>query len=376
MMIHGFLTSSKDFGTLPKEIEKYYDEVFLCTIPGHNENGNFKNFTVDATLEYVEKHFLQLRENFDIVDVYGFSMGGVLATHLASNFEIDNLILFAPANKFLNLSYLRSGFKLYYKTIKSTLAGSTKADRMKSIESALETYLANSKASVDMAIKKLIPNYSIHTLSTFTKLVKKVNEGLKPWKSRTCIFWGELDQLVPRNTIDFLSTYFIDAEHYVKVYDDVSHLMLLSKQAQKIIDPVINFIEMKNEFEMETMETFKKTETLKESFNKIVADTRQRNVKSIKDKIECSPEEEMMTEYDMAEEEFNKFANKAVDELEGGRMMELFVADAQKIKKYVHDISNKNVEKMNEITEDLKLEREKLDEEMALKENDLKKGDN
>ncbi len=248
MMIHGFLTDKGDFGELSNAVADIYDEIFLCEIPGHTDAHDYTDFTVDSTIEYVEKHFFRLRAKYDQIDLYGYSMGGALCTYLASKGGVSNMLLFAPANKYLNPSYLVSGFAFYYKTIKETLAGSTKETRSQDIENALEVYLTNTKTSMDIAMKKLIPYYNRHTLLTFTRLIRRINGELKPWDTRTCIFWGKLDQMVPKTSIEFLSTYYIDTEHYVKIYEDYSHLMLNSKSPERLISDALRFLRGEDEF--------------------------------------------------------------------------------------------------------------------------------
>ncbi len=248
MMIHGFLTDKYDFGELVNKVSDRYDEIFLCEIPGHNEEKDYSQFTVNDTIEYVETNFERLKAKYDEIDLYGYSMGGALCTYLASKGGVSNVMLFAPANKYLNPSHLVSGFALYYRKVKETLATSTKENRVKDIENALDVYLANTKSSMDIAIKRLVPYYNRHTLLTFTRLIRKINANLKPWNARTCIFWGKLDEMVPRSSIEFLSDYFIEAEHYVKIYDDYSHLMLNAKHADKLICDVERFLDGEGEF--------------------------------------------------------------------------------------------------------------------------------
>lgn len=248
MMIHGFLTDKNDFGELVEQVKDKYDEIFLCEIPGHNEERDYSSFTVDATIDYVEDNFYRLRAKYDEIDLYGYSMGGALCTYLASKGGVSNVLLFAPANKYLNPSYLVSGFALYYRTIKETIAVSSKETRTKEIEKALEVYLTNTKISMDITIKKLIPYYSKHTLLTFARLIRRINGELKPWKARTCVFWGKLDQMVPKSSIEFLSDYFIDTKHYVKIYEDYSHLMLNSKSPERLIQDVVKFLNGEDEF--------------------------------------------------------------------------------------------------------------------------------
>ena len=84
-------------------------------------------------------------------------------------------------------------------------------------------------------LKELLPNYNIHNLKTFMDIVKICNKELLAITCPTLIIWGKLDQLVPYNSVKYLYDISLNKKELV-VYDDISHLMLLSENNQKIID--------------------------------------------------------------------------------------------------------------------------------------------
>lgn len=258
MFIHGFLTDKGDFGALKALLSPRYEEIFECEIPGHGSEPDYSRFTVDGTIEYVEEHFERLKNQYDEIDLYGYSMGGALCTHLASKGGVSNMLLFAPANKYLNPAYILSGFSLYFGKIKKTVKSAPREALHDEIAKEMDVYLQNAKISMDIGAKKLVPYYNKHTLLTFTRLIRKINAGLAPWDTRTCIFWGKIDQMVPETTIDFLSQYFLSARHFVKVYEDITHLMLNSKNAGTIVCDVVKFLDYKDEFSDEAFYAHKK----------------------------------------------------------------------------------------------------------------------
>ena len=55
MLIHGYITSPMDFMPLYEPLYCSYNHIEKVTLPGHEEDGSYKNFKFDkTTLEAVE----------------------------------------------------------------------------------------------------------------------------------------------------------------------------------------------------------------------------------------------------------------------------------------------------------------------------------
>lgn len=241
ILIHGFITSPEDFNPLYKFLNKNYDYVCKVYLPGHKDDENYKSFTFDSTLNVILNTYDDIALKYDTIDLIGFSLGGALASFLASVRNIRKLVLLSPANK-----YLRFGFFLKYKKNQTMYKKRYKALKRKNDPRALsylnkiQSMKTNNKRSIKMAIFDLFPHYTLHTLKVFSRLISYVNKNLNTIKSDTLICWGELDQLVPYKSIEFLSNYIKNPK--IIVYKDISHLMLGSTNIEMLVFNIESFL--------------------------------------------------------------------------------------------------------------------------------------
>ena len=244
MTIHGFLTDINDFGRLYEHLGMY-DKVVACKIPGHNGKLDFRKFTVENTLKAVLHCYDDLAKNYDEIDVVGFSMGGALTSYLCTQRNVRKAVLVAPANRYLNLSsplatlkfYLRFVGSVYTKTV-----GSLK-DRISKTQKALTPYVENTLATSNMALKRFFPHLNMYTFNTFANIVKTVNtevEAHAPIDTPILVIWGELDELVPQASLDFLSKQFVNMQTII--YKDVGHLLMLSNRDGEFIQTAVKFL--------------------------------------------------------------------------------------------------------------------------------------
>lgn len=104
LIIHGFAGGTYDQEELAfnLELNKSFD-VFQFTLPGHDKNLSKVNYQewIKSSEEKVE---LLINNGYNSIYLIGHSMGGVIATHLASKYEqIKRLVLAAPAFHYLNV---------------------------------------------------------------------------------------------------------------------------------------------------------------------------------------------------------------------------------------------------------------------------------
>lgn len=246
LLIHGFLTDKNDFKPILEDLKKRYDYVCLFDLPGHSINDDYKLFTADNTINDVINKFDELKDNYGIVDVMGYSMGGALAIYLANNREVNKLILLSPANKYINPKVPISRISFYARyVIEKNKNRKLKKAELDLLEKNNNVMLDDLK-SMDIAFNRLIPNYNYHTLSNFVKIINRCNKGLKEIKNPVLILWGKLDQLVPKSSIKYIYNLCTNKTKKMVIFDDICHLMLLSTNPKPLIDEIINFIDEEN----------------------------------------------------------------------------------------------------------------------------------
>ena len=228
-LLHGFATNTYDFISIMPFLKKRYDAIFLENMPGHGDNGTLNDFTAENTLEYVNKRFDEIKEKYELVDVYGYSMGGVLATYLGVKKDVNRIILLAPANKYVNAH-------IFATKIKKELEFMAKSekDRKKVVKE-------NSKIGMDIVINDLAPRYNVKTISTFITLVRICNETLKENDVKTLLVRGDMDEFVPVNSSIYIKKYFKNLKE--DVIPDLGHLMLKSRNYRLIINSIKAFLD-------------------------------------------------------------------------------------------------------------------------------------
>ena len=98
LVLHGWTGNALEMTFLASRLAAAGYTVSLPRLPGHGTNGgDFLQTTWQDWLRRAIDAYLDLARECDTVFVAGLSMGGVLATILASIFPIPRLALYAPA---------------------------------------------------------------------------------------------------------------------------------------------------------------------------------------------------------------------------------------------------------------------------------------
>ncbi len=229
MLIHGFATNKLDFISIMPFLKKRYDAIFIDDLPGHGDNGNLNSFTVNDTLDYVNNKFDEIKSKYEKVDVYGYSMGGVLATYLACNKCVNRVILLAPANKYVNA-------RIFAKKIKTEFELMVDKDNVRST-----IIRENDKKGMDVIFNDLMPRYNVYTISTFISVVRVCNNSLVKNNTKTLLVRGNMDELVPDESSTYIKKYFLNLEE--QIIPDLGHLMLKSRNYRLIINKIKKFLD-------------------------------------------------------------------------------------------------------------------------------------
>lgn len=229
-LIHGFATTKEDFASIIPFLKKRYDAIFLDNLPGHGENVDVSFFTTDNVFKYINEKFDEIKRQYDLVDVYGFSMGGALASYLGCNKDVNKVILFAPANAYINLKSIGTILK---KDIGYTFKTEEGVNQ--------EVFHINNRKSIDFMFRNLLPNYSILSIATFARIVRTCNKQLKPTDKKALLIRGDMDELVPDKASILLKSYYSNLEEHI--IPDLGHLMLYSRKYRLIINEVKKFLD-------------------------------------------------------------------------------------------------------------------------------------
>jgi carboxylesterase len=97
LLVHGFVGSRVDFNDLGPSLQNQGLTVRLTRLPGH-ATFPFEHAvtTAEELLEAVRNEYAAMKNEYDQVALIGFSMGGALSTLVASERQVDRLVLIAP----------------------------------------------------------------------------------------------------------------------------------------------------------------------------------------------------------------------------------------------------------------------------------------
>ena len=183
LLIHGFAGGAYDYGDLPNDLELINNyKVFTYTLPGHNKS-IINNVTKEDWIRESEYQIEKLiNNNYKEIFVIGYSMGGVIATHLASKYkEIKKLVLGAPAFKFFKFRNNKINFIYSIKLIPNVLKNYT--------------------------IREILAKYfkvPLHTVKEFSYLVNEYYDDVKNVYCPTLILHGSDDITVPIESINYV----------------------------------------------------------------------------------------------------------------------------------------------------------------------------
>src|SRR5699024_4306319 len=107
LIIHGYTGGPYEVDPLANYIEKQTNwDVVVPTLPGHGEKLNLADITHQDWIKSAEEQLIRLLKHYPENYLIGFSMGGMIAAYLAAKYDVEKLVLLAPAGKYLSMKHL------------------------------------------------------------------------------------------------------------------------------------------------------------------------------------------------------------------------------------------------------------------------------
>lgn len=184
LFIHGFTGAPYEVDPLANDIkERTGWLVRVPTLPGHGVPLSLKGHTYNEWVECAEQELLALMKEVDEVYVIGFSMGGVIASYLAANYEVKKLVLLSAAVYYVNPKQLLLDCK---EMIRDLWHGNLNQN---------EIYTRYKRKFLETPLRATFE---------FQKLVKKVKPYLNELTLPVLIIQGECDGIVPVKSAHYL----------------------------------------------------------------------------------------------------------------------------------------------------------------------------
>ncbi len=231
LFIHGFVGGSYDFGNLNNELAVYKDfDVFTFTLPGHDLT-IVKDVSYEDWIKESKKQIkFLLDHNYKEIYLIGHSMGGVIASYLASIYpQVKKLVLVAPSFGYFSFTDGKLDIKSFNDTLK------------------------NVKNIIGEQLISRVIKTPISTMLEFTKLVNTHYNSIENIVCPTLIIHGNDDQIVPKEAAEYV--YNNIKSKSVKLYNvkHLNHNCFREKRISDINDLIINFLRKNQTNKKETL---------------------------------------------------------------------------------------------------------------------------
>src|SRR5690625_5707117 len=96
LIIHGYTGSPYEVAPLADHLRAQTDwHIIVPTLPGHGVELELEDVAYEEWLGAAEESLQQLKATHDVIYLFGFSMGGMIAAYLAGNFGVQKLVILA-----------------------------------------------------------------------------------------------------------------------------------------------------------------------------------------------------------------------------------------------------------------------------------------
>lgn len=220
LLIHGFAGGNYDYNSLGNDLELYNSfDVFTFTLPGH-ERMIIDKVTREDWIKKAEDEIEKIiNANYKEVYVIGHSMGGVIASHLASKYkEVKKLVLAAPAFHYL-------AFK------------GDKVDVIESIKKLPNLFKNYTPEEVLSRIFKI----PAPTIKEFMKLVEEHTKDIKDITCPTLILHGEKDDIVPVDSVQYVYDNIKSKSVTLIELHSLTHDLFMNDRYDEVRDIIVKF---------------------------------------------------------------------------------------------------------------------------------------
>lgn len=220
LFIHGFSARYYENEYFLNSLQKHHElDVYTFTLPGH-ETAIMRKVKYQSWIERSEEEFLNLTKHYSQIYVVGHSMGGVIASYLASKYpnQVKKLILIAPAFEYGSFEQNKKDMKELFKKDKK-----------------------EKTAGYDTFFSKLF-QVRARNFFEFTKLVKHYRGCIKDVKVPTLILQGDEDNIVPGTSSTYAYQSIQAKEKYLTKLKGLRHQVFISSKKEEISEYIYMFI--------------------------------------------------------------------------------------------------------------------------------------
>lgn len=230
LLLHGFTGNPAEMLTLGKALADAGYAVHAPRYPGHGTNR--KDFYASGAADWLRRAYdarLELGARYETVHVAGHSMGGVIASAVASSFKTPRLVLLAPA---FRLTIPGAWITPWV----APFRGSRKIDRSPSAEN-----------SHDPVRRLLHEEYwkddLIRPTAELVRIAHRVRGNLRRVEAKTLALFGTQDPTVPLSTGELLRKSLTRAESLELTHlEGAGHLFPFDDRSGETAEAILRWL--------------------------------------------------------------------------------------------------------------------------------------
>ncbi|MEN1968340.1 alpha/beta fold hydrolase [Lentibacillus sp. N15] len=227
LIIHGYTGGPYEVDPLAAFLlENTNWHVEVPTLPGHGKHLCLteENVSHKRWIQAAERTLKTMIETYDQIYLIGFSMGGMIASYLATKYKVTKLVLLAPAGKYLSWKQILLD------------VGEVLVDGCKGTLRQNKLYLHYKKKLGAVPLKANLE---------FLKLVRFTRPYLKNVDTPVLIAQGQQDGLVPYKTAYYLEKEMTSKQKEVVFFERSKHLICLGNDKDTLNTIVYSFLTKK-----------------------------------------------------------------------------------------------------------------------------------
>jgi carboxylesterase len=226
LCIHGFTGAPYEVEPLVCYLKERTNWQFAVpTLPGHGDSLNLKGIRYQDWLKHSEHALKELMKKCETIYIIGFSMGGLIASFLATRYPVRKLVLLSAAALYVNPKQLA-------------------ADILEMAKDSLKGDLSNNE--LYNRYKRKIKETPISATLQFRSLVTKVRPLLEGISVPTLIAQGQCDGIVPPKSAEYLYNQIGAQQKKLVYYKNAKHLICHSEEREQLFIEVIQFLQKSN----------------------------------------------------------------------------------------------------------------------------------
>lgn len=221
LLIHGFAGGSYDYGDLGNDLQLFKNfDVYTFTLPGHDK-AVINNVTKEDWIKAAENQMEKIINNgYKKVYIIGHSMGGIIASHLASKYpEVKKLVLAAPAFKYFTF----------------------KDDKLDIIESIKKVPKLFKNYDTETVVSRLL-KVPILTIKEFMELAETHINDVKKIEIPTLILHGLEDEIVPTDSVEYVYENIKSKSVTLIELEKLNHDLFINERYQDVKKLIIDFL--------------------------------------------------------------------------------------------------------------------------------------